>query len=330
MNSQDSSYHHLSSQQQLQKLKFDVRLRCIRNGHNATDDSIDSHANNDDSISPIIYKQVIWQERIDAHPCEGNKRHAAHIFTYTNGRGPTKQNESREDRLHGRADSCQTMMIMASISNGNSSSELVLCEIQSYQSGLIVSTPALSVIECEDYDEHGNTFLSNRGMEQILNNGERLTTYTLSTNDGSVYEYSVECSLGQHSRAFDHDLLIDKQSDLDEKVLNRRREAILKDFETSGRLYQDNSDNWSNQAHIEITSAGGFHHPNTLLSMPFGSSLMIKYRLLKPSPIGDGKVVLKGHTDNAQSFSLISCGIEFIVHFTVAFVIILFVSMHTH
>jgi len=132
MNSQDSSYHHLSSQQQLQKLKFDVRLRCIRNGHNATDDSIDSHANNDDSISPIIYKQVIWQERIDAHPCEGNKRHAAHIFTYTNGRAPAKQNESREDRLHGRTDSCQTMMIMASISNGNSSSELVLCEIQSH------------------------------------------------------------------------------------------------------------------------------------------------------------------------------------------------------
>ena len=329
MNSQASSYHHLSSQQQLHKLEFDVRLRCIRTGHDASDDSLDSHKNDDSLNSTIISRHIEWQERIDAHPSDGSTRHSAHIFTYTNGQGPTKHNESREDRLQDREHSCQTMMIMASIipKGNNSSSELVLCEIRSYQSGLMVSTPALSVIECEDYDDN-NMFLSNRGMQQILNNGERLTTYTLSTNYGSVYEYSVECSsIGQYSRALDHDLLIDKQRDLNEKALHHRREAILKDFETSGRIYQDSSDKWSNQVHIEITSACGFHHPNIFLSMPFGSSLMIKYRLLKRSLIGDGKVVLKGHTHNAQSFSLISNGIELTVHFTVAFVIILFVSM---
>lgn len=127
---------------------------------------------------------------------------------------------------------------------------------------------------------------------------------------------SVECG-----RRLDNDQLIAEHNDLNRELVDRRREVILKDFENSGRLYED--DGSSRQASIEIVSANDFLHPNTILTLE-QPRLLIRYKLLK----SNNEVILKGETDAVQNSSTIHSTIEFTVQFIVAFVAVIFVSIY--
>ena len=207
------------------------------------------------------------------------------------------------------------------------SEEMTLCTIRAHQDGSFTATPALSSVEAEDYDKN-SVHRSAQGWAEVANNGERLTTYTISSSSGgSLYEYSIECSIGEHGCIIDNDKLISERHNLNMDILEHRRKLIYKEFESSGRLYEECSINWSKYAHVEIVSARGFIHPNTLLSMPFGSKLMIKYRLLGGF-YGDcsKRIILKGNTDSVECFSAASNSVEFFVHFILAFTTVVFVS----
>ena len=202
--------------------------------------------------------------------------------------------------------------------------EVALCTIRAHQSGFVTATPAASTIEAEDFDD-SNVFLSNRAVDKIKTNGERISTYQVKY-DGKVYEYSIEHNIGDWSRRLDHDALIDKQNDFNMELMDQRRNCIYKECERTGRLYKNSSSDCSTHAYIEIVSASNFAHPNMLLTMPFGASLKISYKLTKTTHDGRKEVVRKGHTDSVRRFSPIYNSIEFIVQFVVAFVIVLFVS----
>ena len=164
----------------------------------------------------------------------------------------------------------------------------------------------------------------------IAQQGEPLTTYTVVASNGNQYCYCIECNIiGEPGRGFDLDQTIRQRNDFRRDVLCRQRELIRKDFENSGRLYQDCCRKWSNHASIEIISADGFLHPNILFSMT-QPRLMIRYRLIKTSSKGKDVVVLKGHTDRVMKTPAIGSTIEFAVHFTATFVVIIFVSTQTY
>lgn len=203
---------------------------------------------------------------------------------------------------------------------------MALCTIRAHQSGFVTATPATSTIEAEDFDD-SNVFLSNKALDEIKINGERISTYHLKCG-GKVYEYSIEHSIGDRSRRLDHDVFVDKQNDINRELMEERRNNIYKEFERTGRLYQNNCRNCSTHAYIEIVSASDFTHPNKLLTMPFGASLMIKYRLTKTTHGECKEVIRMGHTDSVKRFSQIHKSIEFITHFVVAFIIVFFVSSY--
>ena len=200
-----------------------------------------------------------------------------------------------------------------------------MCTIRVYQSGLVIANPALSKREAEDYDL-SNVFMSNRGFDEIVKNGERLTTYQFYTREGLIFEYSIESS-DESRYGCDNDDIIAERNHLNQEKLDHRRELLRKEFEESGRLY-DEYCKWTNQASVEIVSASGFYAPNMFLRLPFGSHLMIRYQLKAID--GDKSVaVFKGLTNYVQSFPVLSNSLEFIVRFSMALVTVFFVSMST-
>eukprot|EP00804_Cyclotella_cryptica_P006547 CCRYP_012814-RA/>CCRYP_012814-RA protein AED:0.03 eAED:0.01 QI:0/0/0/1/1/1/2/0/487 len=212
---------------------------------------------------------------------------------------------------------------IASCSGSNSIQEIALCTIRMHRSGLVIATPALSKREAEDFDV-GNVFMSCRGFDEIVKNGERLTTYQCQTREGSIYEYSIESNV-ESCNSFDTDALIAEYNNLQRENIDQRRELLRKEFEDSGRLY-DECCNWTSQASVEIVSAKGFCVPNMFLRVPFGSNLMIRYKV-KAINGSESVTVLKGYTDSAQSFCVLSNSLEFIVHFTMTLVVVFFVAM---
>ncbi|KAL7521859.1 hypothetical protein ACHAWX_006547 [Stephanocyclus meneghinianus] len=246
---------------------------------------------------------------------------ALSAFTRVNS-GRKGRDEVKERLL--REDSCETMIIMAAVQNFSYSiQEIAMCTIRVYQSGLVIANPALSKREAEDNDV-SSVFMSNRGFDEIVKNGERLTTYQLYTKDGSMYEYSIESS-GESNNSCVNDEIIAERSDLNEEKLDERRVLLRKEFEESGRLY-DEYCKWTNQVSVEIVSASGFYVPNMFLRVPYGSHLMIRYQL-KAIDGNNSVAVFKGLTNYVQSFPVLSNSIEFIVHFTMALVVVFFVAM---
>jgi hypothetical protein len=288
-----SSYHHVSPAE-LKKLKLYVQIQRIRSEQVC------------DSKHEHTFREIGWMEHI-GH----NEDESLSIFTRLNA-----------------LDDAMSMKIMAStMQRRGERNDMVLCTIKAYENGLVVATPAISTVE-SDFSAN-NLFLSTRGAQMIAQQGEPLTTYTVVASNGNQYCYCIECNIiGEPGRGFDLDQTIRQRNDFRRDVLCRQRELIRKDFENSGRLYQDCCRKWSNHASIEIISADGFLHPNILFSMT-QPRLMIRYRLIKTSSEGNDVVVLKGHTDRVMKTPAIGSTIEFAVHFTATFVVIIFVSTQT-
>lgn len=193
-----------------------------------------------------------------------------------------------------------------------------LCIIKVHQSGLVSASPAWSVQEAEDCDDN-SLFASNKGLDEAINKGTRLTTYAFATTAGSIYEYSVEWNV-EASRSHDLEQRVFNQNDINREINEQRRDVVRKDFESTGRVYEAEC-NWTNQAHVEIVSASGFLEPNILLSFPFGSKLMIKYKAMVPSETKENEVVVsKGTTNRVQPCLILRTSIQFLIYFTVAFV----------
>jgi hypothetical protein len=197
-----------------------------------------------------------------------------------------------------------------------------LCTIKVHKNGIVKSTPGFSVTEAEEYDN--GLFMSKRGFEEAMTSGKRISTYSFQTHDGSVYEYCIESNEQQRTHEMDNDQFIASQMELDREIIDSWRELIRKDYEDSGRLYEESCCSTS-QACVEVITATGFHHENMLLSTPFGSNLTIRYQL---KVVNDGckNTLMKGHTNVVQSIALIHSSIEFMVQFILAFVVVCFVS----
>ena len=113
------------------------------------------------------------------------------------------------------------------------------------------------------------------------------------------------------------------------ELVEERRERIRKEFESFDCMFEEDTE-WDRQAHIEIVSVAGFDESNMLLSTPFGSSIVIRYRILKlggsQKTTDEENVVMKGTTASVQSYPAARGSVEFVTYFTVAFLSIAFVS----
>lgn len=240
--------------------------------------------------------------------------------------------DKRKGALH-REEPCQTMAIMAAVSSTNSppdgNEQVVLCIIKLYtQSGLVTACPAWSEIEPEDGD-CTRVFMSDDTIEKVISRGLRLTTYSFCL-DGAMYEYTIEW-IRSTGFAEDTQLIVAEQEHMHRELVEERRERIRKEFESFDCMFeQDTKFKWDHQAHIEITSVAGFDESNMLLCMPFGSSIVVRYRILKLSGSKKTKekeeVVLKGTTATVQSYPTVRGSVEFVTYFLLAFVSIAFVS----
>ena len=217
-------YYHLSPTQ-IESLSFHVTLRCIRNSSISTD----TDTNNQNDTPRVLSKDIKWQEQISRPSKVSPENHRVCIFTYTNAdavpyeelssnsnkdelqEGTTFQgfslrkdienqpeakrthNEEFNDRLH-RENPCQIMVIMAAACSSTDFHEEVLCVLKLSQSGLISACPAWSEVEPEDCDDT-RVFMSQRGINEVINKGPRLTTYIFSTAPRLVL-YAVQSLSG--------------------------------------------------------------------------------------------------------------------------------------
>lgn len=232
----------------------------------------------------------------------------------------------KNDRLF-REDLCQVMVIMAAnCAQHSTQSDEVMCVIKFYpNTGLVSSFPAWSEVETDDYD-HSSVFMSNRSLEDVLDKGARLTTYSFILA-GSVYEYAIEWN-GVRSIGDETEPMIVQQHIIDKEADDERRDLIRKEFDPYDCMHEKKG-NWSNQAQIELVSANGFSVPNLLLCMPYGPSIEVRYRVIKRrvQDHKDDDVIIKGATASVQSYSPVRGSLEFVTYFVVAFVGVAFVSL---
>ena len=348
------SYYHLSPAQ-IDKLSFHVTLKCCVGGSNDGEDH-QHHQKKNEEESTANETTISWQERIPKPSPSNNTNHendnsnnvhsnVVSIFTYTSAdvvnnrevaRGFSFRNEiepdsvskhSRAYRLH-REDPCDVMVIMATVSDQDE--ELILSVIKVYpNTGLVSTSPQLSEVEAEDCQD-SRIFLSEQGMNRVIDKGQRLTTYSFVVSQ-RVYEYTIEMNGGINTYN-DTELRIAEQHNIDRDNNDKRRELIRKEYDAFDCMYERND--WDKQAHIEIVSADGFVESNLLLCAPHGSNLVVRYKIIKPSGIIPTKkreeveeVVLNGTTSSIQSYCAVQASLEFVTHFIVAFVGIAFVSL---
>ncbi|KAL7548331.1 hypothetical protein ACHAWF_011618 [Thalassiosira exigua] len=340
------SYCHLSPAE-VERLSFHVTVRCVRNGGDRN-----SLENEDAAPKQSTSKEIAWQERLAKPSDPGGE--GLQLFTYTNAdiipfeatvgtkrdqrgsrgfslRSEAKGSRAEElfDRLQ-REDQCQIMTIMATDSPNRDQDE-VLCIIKLFESGLVSACPAFSQVEHEDCDETG-VFISNEGIDEVIDKGPRLTTYTFCMG-GSVYEYAIECHAAQSvvdgaelmalpSELFDRSPMVE-----DGEAIEERRREIREKFESFDCMYEKEAE-WDRQACIEIVSAEGFAQTNLLLSGLNGSRLAVRYGVLgRNEPSKTDEVVLKGATASVNSHSNVRENLEFCSRFAVAFISIAFALM---
>ena len=340
---------------QIDKLSFHVTLKCRVGGSSGGEDHHHRLQKNEEE-STANETTISWQESIPKPSSSNNTNrenensnnvhnNVVSIFTYTSAdvvnnqevaRGFSFRNEiepdsvskhSRVDRLH-REDPCDVMVIMATVSDQDE--ELILSVIKVYpNTGLVSTSPQLSEVEAEDCQE-SRIFLSERSMNRVIDKGQRLTTYSFVVSQ-RVYEYTIEMNDGANTDN-DTELRIAEQHNVDRDNNDKRREVIRKEYDAFDCMYERND--WDKQAHIEIVSADGFVESNLHLCAPYGSNLVVRYKIIKPSGIITTKkreeveeVVLKGTTSSIQSYCAVPSSLEFVTHFIVAFVGIAFVSL---
>ena len=344
------SYYHLSPAQ-IDGLSFHVTLKSV--GVSGDGEDNNNHHQNGSTNETTIS----WQERIpkpsssnntdNKNENSNNHENNLSIFTYTSAdvvnnqqdvaRGFSFRNEiephsvskhSRVDRLH-REDPCDAMVIMATV--GDQDEELILSVIKVYpNTGLVSTSPQLSELEAEDCED-SRIFLSDRGMNRVIDKGQRLTTYSFVVSE-QLYEYTIVMNDGANTDN-DPELRIAEQQNIDRDNDDKRRQLIRKEYDAFHCMYERNE--WDKQAHIEIVSADGFVESNLLLCAPHGSNLVVRYKIIKSSccittkkRAGEGEeVILKGTTSSIQSHCAVRATLEFVTHFIVAFVGIAFVSL---
>ena len=337
------SYYHLSLSQ-IGKLSFRVTLRQARG------------SGIDPSGDVLLSQDIAWQEQVGRTTDDRHQRVC--LFTYTNADGipidvsceddlqlitsgcrlssKSEQHQRAKTTLHPekndrllREDSCQIMVIMANIGAHRSSThpkDVVLCVMKLFpHTGLVSCCPAWSEVET-GCTERSSVFMSKRSVEEALDKGARLTTYSFILA-GSVYEYTIEWN-GARSIGDETELMIDKQHIIDNEVNEERRDLIRKEFDPYDCMCEKNG-TWNNQAHIELVSADGFSVPNFLLCMPHGPSIEVRYRIINR---GDqyqknGDVLLTGATASVQRYSAVHESLEFAACFVVAYVCVVFVSL---
>jgi hypothetical protein len=94
-----SSYHHFSPCQ-LRQLKFEIKIRCIRNG-------LEQEHNIETSSHSLISRQIGWQENI---ACSASLEDTLQIFTRIG-------NIDDKERFRHREDQFESMSILVSIPN---------------------------------------------------------------------------------------------------------------------------------------------------------------------------------------------------------------------
>lgn len=139
--------------------------------------------------------------------------------------------------------------------------------------------------------------------------------HSFSTPDQENIDYTVEMMIEQ------------APEDEGDCTLKGSRISEVKRRQLSWQEVNDTEHAFDYQTHVEIVSANGFTQPNILFSAPFGSSLVIRYKILKPNESGRKQdVVLKGSTNKLQSYDVFSTSIRFCLSFFVAFICIGIVS----
>eukprot|EP00986_Skeletonema_menzelii_P009877 scaffold4619_cov146-Skeletonema_menzelii.AAC.2 len=184
-------------------------------------------------------------------------------------------------------DPSSTMKIMARV--GHHVEEL--CVLKMYNKHAILSaSPALS----------------EKGEDEM---------HSFSTPDLGNIDYTIEMMVEQALDEGDCTLNL-KRNRISEEKRRQLRQLSWKEVDDAEYVFDY-------QTHVEIVSANGFTQPNILFSAPFGSTLIIRYKILKPN-LQD--VVLKGSTNKLQSYDAFSTSIKFCASFFVAFICIGFVS----
>ncbi|KAL9180455.1 hypothetical protein ACHAXT_008425 [Thalassiosira profunda] len=316
MTSELPAYHHLTPQQ-VEGLSIRVTLRCGKEGS-------------------CLSKDFAWQERVTrpsptdaASPDDAS---GACLFTYTNADVVPDSGEGLGFRFRGDDDSrgrplraeredARQIMVIAAADTNDSALEphvQVLCVIKLHESGQLSACPGFSEVEPED-DCDGRVFASDRGLDEARVLGPRLTTYAFCT----VAEYAIECNAVGGDDRGEADLLATEKHE-------ERRRRIRKEFEAFDCMHEDEDAQWDAHARVELVSADGFEESNPLLCAPFGSGLVVRYRVLRSRSVDGSEeevVLLKGTTACVQSHSTVRGTLEFATRFTVAFVVLAFVLL---
>lgn len=135
--------------------------------------------------------------------------------------------------------------------------------------------------------------------------GDNSCMYSFISPDQDNFHYTVEMMIDQ---------------DVEGDILCGSRISEVKHRQLSWQEIDEAEHAFDHQTHVEIVSANGFTQPNILFSAPFGSTLVIRYKILKQG------VVLKGSTNKVQSYDVFSTSIRFLVGFFVALICIGLVS----
>lgn len=173
--------------------------------------------------------------------------------------------------------------ILQNEGENNSSSEVCttdlfheepLCSMKLYKSGLLEVTPGFSNVEPEESDDD-EIFISSESLEKRAIKGEKLTSFTFATLEGSVYQYTLEWI----------DYLIDQDEleslalrEMDEhyRILSHRQKSLF------WRMNENNSMDSLTRIidedliHIDFESASGFYPKS------YNSSLSIEYDITLP------------------------------------------------
>ena len=245
----------------------------------------------------IQSKDIGWQEQISLEQDADDLDHVA-IFTLTTKDGgvailPDASKYQGRRALAERINrdrEDEEMVIMARVDNHDET----ICVLKVYLSGMVSACPAL----CEE-EEFSNT-------------------HSFITPDQEEFDYSIEMMIDQEDDVEGGGILLNSWI-----YEEKRRQLFNKEVDVAEHAFDY-------QAHVEIVSASGFTQPNILFSAPFGSDLIIRYKIVKPGEYG-GKDndVLTGTTNKFQSYAVLATSIQFLVPFFVSFICIGFAALYS-
>eukprot|EP00985_Skeletonema_marinoi_P003017 scaffold1248_cov104-Skeletonema_marinoi.AAC.8 len=223
-------------------------------------------------------KEIGWQEQIsyeEAHELETDLA----IFTLTNvsmleGDVKFHGRSALASRIHRDGEDLSSTMMIMARVNNH---DKTLCVLKMYQDGMISASPALMEEDSDDM-------------------------YCFITPDEDNLDYNIEMMIDQD------------YVEGDDTLLNSSRIYEEKRRQLSWKEVDDTEHAFNYQTHVEIISAAGFTQPNILFSAPFGSTLVIRYKIRKTGEFGGKEAVfLKGSTNKFQSYDIFSTSMQFLV-----------------